>query len=107
LITVGLPELDRRELNIRFVKSSDKEHVSDYLWEIGSGANWMAYHVAFYLAFHRWCWQKGGSPVPTFLVIDQPNQVYFPSDTDTTKVERSADAPGATHEDFARTVQIF
>lgn len=103
----GLPELDRRELNIRFVKSNDKEHVPDYLWEIGSGANWMAYHVAFYLAFHRWCWQKGGSPVPTFLVIDQPSQVYFPSDTYTTKVERSADAPSATHEDFARTVQIF
>lgn len=43
----------------------------------------------------------------TFLVIDQPGQVYFPSDTYTTKVERSADTASATHEDFARIIQIF
>ncbi|RWI86350.1 MAG: DUF3732 domain-containing protein [Mesorhizobium sp.] len=50
---------------------------SDYLWEIGSGANWLAYHVAVTLALHRF-FLVGHHPVPGLLVYDQPSQVYFP-----------------------------
>ncbi|MGM7964007.1 DUF3732 domain-containing protein [Yersinia enterocolitica] len=74
--------LDYRELTIAFDKSGsyiDKE----YLWEIGSGANWMGYHLAAFLAFHEYFISPNGcggdSPVFSFLVIDQPSQVYFPS----------------------------
>jgi hypothetical protein len=50
----------------------------DYLWEIGSGANWLAYHVSVTLAFQRFFLQKPAHPVPNFLIYDQPSQVYFP-----------------------------
>ena len=52
---------------------------SDYLWEIGSGANWLAYHVAVMLALQRFFLSDVGHSVPGLLVFDQPSQVYFPS----------------------------
>jgi hypothetical protein len=51
----------------------------DYLWEIGSGSNWLSYHIAISLALQMFFLQKlDESPVPSFLVYDQPSQVYFP-----------------------------
>jgi hypothetical protein len=51
---------------------------SDYLWEIGSGANWLAYHVAVTLALQRFFLEQPNHPVPSVLIYDQPSQVYFP-----------------------------
>ncbi|MEP6848896.1 MAG: DUF3732 domain-containing protein [Acidobacteriota bacterium] len=51
---------------------------SDYLWEIGSGSNWLAYHIAITLALHQFFLELDATPVPTFIVYDQPSQVYFP-----------------------------
>jgi hypothetical protein len=62
------------DLTIRVVHSDR----SDYLWEIGSGANWLAYHVAVTLALHRFFLEQPNHPVPGFLIYDQPSQVYFP-----------------------------
>jgi hypothetical protein len=50
----------------------------DYLWEIGSGANWLAYHVAVTLALQLFFLKEAHAPVPHLLVYDQPSQVYFP-----------------------------
>lgn len=50
----------------------------DFLWEIGSGANWLAYHVATTLALQRFFLELPHHPVPGLLVYDQPSQVYFP-----------------------------
>ena len=50
----------------------------DYLWEIGSGANWLAYHVALTLALQRFFLTEPHHPVPGVLIYDQPSQVYFP-----------------------------
>ena len=50
----------------------------DYLWEIGSGANWLAYHVAVTLALQSFFTESPHHPVPGVLVYDQPSQVYFP-----------------------------
>ncbi|MDB5657356.1 MAG: hypothetical protein JWQ94_4969 [Tardiphaga sp.] len=50
----------------------------DYLWEIGSGANWLAYHVALMLALQRFFLGEPHHAVPSMLVFDQPSQVYFP-----------------------------
>lgn len=50
----------------------------DYLWEIGSGANWLAYHVALTLALQAFFLETIIHPVPSFLIYDQPSQVYFP-----------------------------
>jgi len=76
----GKPVLDERELNIRFEREGTNR--PDYLWEIGSGENWMGYHLAALLALHGVFLGLGANnPAPSFLVIDQPSQVYFPSDT--------------------------
>ena len=51
---------------------------TDHLSEIGSGSNWLSYHLAVLLGFHEFFLASGNSPVPSFLVLDQPSQVYFP-----------------------------
>lgn len=51
---------------------------ADYLWEIGSGANWLAYHVAVTLGLQRFFTEAPHHPVPGILIYDQPSQVYFP-----------------------------
>ncbi|WP_158890727.1 MULTISPECIES: DUF3732 domain-containing protein [unclassified Pseudomonas] len=51
----------------------------DYLWEIGSGANWLAYHVALTLALQGFFLRLPHHPVPGLLIYDQPSQVYFPA----------------------------
>jgi len=58
------------------VKSEDGR--DDYLWEIGSGSNWLAYHISTLLAFQLFFNSKKHSPIPNFIVYDQPSQVYFP-----------------------------
>lgn len=71
--------LDRKELTLRF----ESEDNRDFLWEIGSGANWMGYHIATFLGIHEYLSKEGNRNLPpfSFIVIDQPSQVYFPSST--------------------------
>jgi hypothetical protein len=45
----------------------------------GGGENHLAYHLAAILALHYFA-AKNGRPIPQFLLIDQPTQVYFPSE---------------------------
>lgn len=66
--------LEIDDLTIKVI-GGDRE---DYLSEIGSGSNWLSYHVAVMLALHQFFLTLKNSPVPGFLVIDQPSQVYFP-----------------------------
>ena len=75
--------LDLKELSIH-VQGPDR---NDYLWEIGSGANWVSYHIAITLALQHYFQDKPDfnnglirSPVPSFIVYDQPSQVYYPVD---------------------------
>jgi hypothetical protein len=51
---------------------------------LGSGENWLAYHLITHLALHRH-FRQSGRPVPAFLILDQPTQVYFPPDADPDK----------------------
>ena len=67
-------ELSITDLTVK-VKGTSRE---DYLWEIGSGANWLSYHVTVSLAIQQFLIDSSPSPVPAFLVYDQPSQVYFP-----------------------------
>jgi len=64
-----------RELTLQFSPLSGR---TDYLWEVGSGQNWVGYHVAGLLALHEHFIRLTQSPVTRFLMIDQPSQVYFP-----------------------------
>jgi hypothetical protein len=48
---------------------------------MGSGENWVGYHLIAHLALHQWFVERG-RPVPNFLFFDQPSQVYFPAEKD-------------------------
>lgn len=48
---------------------------------IGSGANWIGYHIVAHLALHKFFTEQD-RPVPRFLMLDQPTQAYYPSDVD-------------------------
>ena len=45
----------------------------------GGGENHLAYHLSALLALHLFAAQNN-CPIPRFLLIDQPTQVYFPSE---------------------------
>lgn len=45
----------------------------------GGGENHLAYHISALLALHLFA-VKSNRPIPRFLLIDQPTQVYFPSE---------------------------
>lgn len=47
---------------------------------MGSGENWVGYHVLSHLALHWWLRMKE-RPVPAFLIFDQPTQAYYPPDS--------------------------
>ena len=84
-------EISIPDLTIKVVQAER----SDYLWEIGSGANWLAYHVATTLAFQRFFTSEIDHPVPGLLIYDQPSQVYFPSGYENERTDprsRSRDA---------------
>jgi hypothetical protein len=50
--------------------------------EIGSGMNWVGYHLTAYLALQDF-FIRNSRPVPHFLVLDQPSQAFFPRDRET------------------------
>lgn len=49
------------------------------LHEMGSGANWLACHLSLFLSILYILSTEKKSCIPTFLFLDQPSQVYFPS----------------------------
>lgn len=67
-------ELDIINLTLKFL--GDKRE--DFLWEIGSGSNYMAYHISTALALQELFLRNASHPVPNFLFFDQPSQAYFP-----------------------------
>ncbi len=51
------------------------------LFRMGSGENWVGYHVLAHLGLHKWFRQKQ-RPVPGILVLDQPSQAHYPPEKD-------------------------
>ncbi len=51
------------------------------LSRMGSGENWVGYHVLAHLALHKWFRQKN-RPVPGFIIFDQPSQAHYPPERD-------------------------
>lgn len=95
-------ELNIDDLTIRVTGGSGR---SDFLWEIGSGANWLSYHVAVMLGLHELFRSQKGNPVPSLLVLDQPSQVYFPRKL--AKEPKEGDDPTLGDEDVAAVRKVF
>ena len=48
---------------------------------MGSGENWVGYHILTYLALHWW-FRKRARPIPAILIFDQPSQAHYPAERD-------------------------
>ena len=51
------------------------------LYHMGSGENWVGFHLIAHSALHKH-FVEHTRPVPRFLFLDQPSQVYYPPDRD-------------------------
>lgn len=51
------------------------------LQQLGSGSNWVGVHLITYFALQKY-FIENNRPVPRFIFLDQPSQVYFPSKTE-------------------------
>jgi hypothetical protein len=71
------------------------------LFRMGSGENWVGYHVIAHLGLHKWFRQKG-RPVPGFLIFDQPSQAHYPPEQN---AEGSIDGLG--DEDKTAVLELF
>lgn len=68
---------------------------------IGSGMNWVGYHLTAYLALQRF-FIEHDRPVPSFVVLDQPSQAFFPRDRET-----GGDLDELTDTDRESTLQLY
>lgn len=73
----ALLRLDIKKLTI----VADTEDGPVPMVRMGSGENWVGYHLISHLALHEWFVNRK-RPVPRFLFLDQPSQVYFPPERD-------------------------
>ncbi len=96
-------ELDAKSLTLR---TADEGERTDYLWEIGSAANWMGYHIATLLALHEHFRGVEQNPVPKFLVLDQPSQAFFPEGIEAARQGRKSN-PKKLSDDLARLKRLF
>ena len=95
--------LEINDLTIK-VHGQDRD---DYLSEIGSGSNWLAYHLAMLLALHQFFLAQRHSPVPAFMVFDQPSQVYFPKRVVARADQEERDEPRLPDEDVDAVRMAF
>lgn len=51
------------------------------LTQIGSGENWVGYHLAAHMALHK-LFRARNRPVPAFVMFDQPSQAHYPPESD-------------------------
>ena len=89
--------LDRKHLTV----VADTLNGPLTLAQIGSGENWVGYHVAAHLALHD-LFRRRNRPVPAFLMFDQPSQAHYPPEQD--KDGRMAGLPD---EDQAAVHKLF
>ena len=68
---------DSKRMQIYSISREEEKYVP--LDQMGSGANWVGMHLLIHFALHKF-FVKNNRPIPRFLMLDQPSQVYFPSD---------------------------
>jgi hypothetical protein len=73
----GNVRLDLRNLTVVTDTASGPAPLS----RIGSGENWIGYNLVAHFGLHHY-FVRHQRPVPHLLMLDQPTQVYYPSDVE-------------------------
>ncbi|MFQ6753523.1 DUF3732 domain-containing protein [Cereibacter sphaeroides] len=89
--------LDLKHLTV--VADTDDGPLS--LSQMGSGENWVGYHVAAHLSLHS-LFRRRHRPVPAFLMLDQPSQAHYPPERD-----QDGKIEGLGDEDQAAVHQLY
>lgn len=89
--------LDLKHLTV--VADTDDGPLS--LSQMGSGENWVGYHVAAHLSLHS-LFRRRHRPVPGFLMLDQPSQAHYPPERD-----QDGKIDGLADEDQAAVHQLY
>lgn len=75
---VTAPRFSKKHLNLQVQGQDGAYHL---LGEVGSASNWVSFHIAYTAAMQEYFAQipvAQPSFLPSFVVYDQPSQVYFP-----------------------------
>jgi Skp family chaperone for outer membrane proteins len=96
------PKFSIKELNLEV---QDKNGVWHLLGEVGSASNWVSFHLAFSCAMQEYFINQSSSQsiVPSFIIYDQPSQVYFPR----LKKDEQLDDPEYQDEDVEAVRSMF
>ena len=89
--------LDLKRLTV--VADTDDGPLS--LAQMGSGENWVGYHVAVHLSLHNLFYRRR-RPMPGLLMLDQPSQAHYPPERD-----EGGRIDGLPDEDQAAVRQLF
>ncbi|MDX7904119.1 DUF3732 domain-containing protein [Acinetobacter baumannii] len=76
--------------------------------KVGSGANYLALHIATLLSLH-YHFYKLNCSVPSFVIFDQPTQVFFPPIVSIEDIEALKDNPQKYNEnvDVKEVIKLF
>jgi hypothetical protein len=69
------PKFSVKDLNISVLSNDNHWH---FLAEVGSASNWVSFHLALMCSLQKYFLEQNTSCVPSFVIFDQPSQVYFP-----------------------------
>lgn len=69
------PKFNVKDLNISVLSNDGNWH---FLSEVGSASNWVSFHIGLMCSLQEYFLELDLSCVPSFVIMDQPSQVYFP-----------------------------
>lgn len=98
------PRFDIKNLNISVLSNDNHWH---YLGEVGSASNWVSFHIALVCALQEFFLGLKNSPVPSFVIFDQPSQVYFPKLKKAATTDENLDIKFEDDEDVSAVKNIF
>lgn len=78
------PKFDIKDLNISVLSNDGNWH---FLAEVGSGSNWVSFHLALMCSLQEYFLEQKTSCVPSFVIFDQPSQVYLPKIRDDEEID--------------------
>lgn len=69
------PQFSVTDLSVAVLSDDGNLHI---LAEVGSASNWVSFHLALMCGLQEFFLSQETSVVPSFVIFDQPSQVYFP-----------------------------
>ena len=90
--------------NLTVVADTEDQPVT--MDRMGSGENWLGCHLITLLALQKH-FVNDDRPVPSFLILDQPSQVYFPSENVYKEVSGDVEETEEASTDLAAVNRLF